>query len=190
MARSIIQSESLNLADDFAFTGTVSGAGGGKILQIQYTQYTGTTSDAMTDGNHYTIDELAVNITPSSTSSIIRLEAFVYGEWSTDAVIWNSNWYFLRDSTKLRAPADGTAARGIAMGTWRSIAGDNNDSTPEGTAYSYFDTPSTTSQITYKVGVYVSATATWYTNKTVNAANNNHGFERGISSIIATEIAG
>lgn len=28
MARSIIQSESLNLADDFAFTGTVSGAGG------------------------------------------------------------------------------------------------------------------------------------------------------------------
>jgi len=29
MARSIIQSESLNLADDFAFTGTVSGVASG-----------------------------------------------------------------------------------------------------------------------------------------------------------------
>ena len=164
--------------------------GGGKILQVKYTQYTGTTSDAMTANNDYAIDELAVNITPSSTSSIIRLEAFVYGEWSTDAVIWNSNWYFLRDTTKLQAPADGTAGRGIAMGTWRSIAGSNNHSTPEGTAYSYFDTPSTTSQITYKVGVFVSQTATWHTNKVVESANNNTAYERGISSIIATEIAG
>ena len=168
----------------------IGGGRTGEVLQVQYTQYTSTTSDAMSAGSDCTIDELAVNITPSSTSSIIRLEAFVYGEWSTDAVIWNSNWYFLRDSTKLQAPADGTAGRGIAMGTWRFIAGDNNDSTPEGTAYSYFDTPSTTSQITYKVGIYVSQSATWHTNKTVNANNNNTGYERGISSIIATEIAG
>ena len=188
MAKSVIQSEGLNLADNFAFTGTVSGVG--SILQIQYTQYTGTTSDAMTSNNNYTIDELAVNITPSSTNSVIRLEAFIYGEWSTDAIIWNSSWYFLRDSTKLQAPADGTAGRGIAMGTWRSIAGDNNDSTPEGTAYSYFDTPATTSQITYKVGVYVGQTGTWHTNKTANPDNNSIGYERGISSIIATEIAG
>ena len=188
MALIKVKSEGVDLSDNFAFTGTVTGAG--NILQTQYTQYTGTTSDAMTANNDYAIDELAVNITPSATNSIIRLEAFVYGEWSTDAVIWNSNWYFLRDSTKLQAPADGTAGRGIAMGTWRSIAGDNNDSTPEGTAYSYFDTPSTTSQITYKVGVFVSQTATWHTNKVVSSANNNTGFERGISSIIATEIAG
>ena len=33
MPLSKIQSESMNLADNYAFTGTVSGAGGGKLLQ-------------------------------------------------------------------------------------------------------------------------------------------------------------
>ena len=34
MPISKMQSESVNLADNFAFTGTVTGAGGGKILQV------------------------------------------------------------------------------------------------------------------------------------------------------------
>ena len=34
MALTKLQAEGLNLADTFAFTGTVSGAGGGKILQV------------------------------------------------------------------------------------------------------------------------------------------------------------
>jgi hypothetical protein len=42
MALSKIQSESINLADDYTFTGTVSGAGGGKVLQFK--QYESTTA--------------------------------------------------------------------------------------------------------------------------------------------------
>ena len=34
MPISLVQSESVNLADNFAFTGTVTGAGGGKTLQM------------------------------------------------------------------------------------------------------------------------------------------------------------
>ena len=40
------------------------------------------------------------------------------------------------------------------MGTSISIYVDNSTSTPENAYYTYFDTPSTTSQITYKVAVY------------------------------------
>ena len=64
MALSKIQAESMNLADTFAFTGTVSGAG--KILQIQ----TGTKSGSnATDSSGSFIDSgLSVTITPGSSS--------------------------------------------------------------------------------------------------------------------------
>jgi len=34
MAQIKLQADGLNLADTFAFTGTVTGAGGGKLLQV------------------------------------------------------------------------------------------------------------------------------------------------------------
>ena len=41
-------------------------------------------------------------------------------------------------------------------------------STPEAVSYSYFDSPNTTSQITYKVGVVGYYANTVYVNRTVN----------------------
>ena len=81
---------------------------------------------------------------------------------------------------------------GVLMGTSITYDAANNASTPEHAVYSYFDTPSTTSQITYKVGVYQgqSATQTWYTNRTVGDSTNNSQYERGTSFISVTEIAG
>ena len=35
-----LQSEGLNLADNFAFTGTITGAGGGKLLQLVQSTFT------------------------------------------------------------------------------------------------------------------------------------------------------
>ena len=62
-------------------------------------------------------------------------------------------------------------------------------STPETVYYSYFDAPSTTSQITYKVGVSVNANSTLNVNRTGNDTDNAQA-ERGISFISATEIGG
>ena len=68
MAITKIQSESLNLADDFTFTGTVAGAGGGKVLQVvtatDSAQRNTTSTSFVTNSN-----TLTVSITPSSTSN-------------------------------------------------------------------------------------------------------------------------
>ena len=52
-----------------------------------------------------------------------------------------------------------------------------------------FDSPSSTSQITYKVGVQMNSNRTWYLNRTV-ADTDSFNYERGISLICVTEIAG
>ena len=63
----------------------------GSVLQVQNTQYTGTTSTSCADSTNVELSHLTVNITPTSTSSIIRIDAAVTGEWSNSAAIWNSN---------------------------------------------------------------------------------------------------
>ena len=63
----------------------------------------------------------------------------------------------------------------------------NNASTGNFLHMAYFDTPNTTSAITYKLGVIVNAAQQVYINRTVtetDAAN----YENGVSWISATEI--
>lgn len=67
MALSKIQSESINLADTFAFTGTVSGAGGGKVLKVQHFEST----TAIASANAIPHD----NTTPTSTEGTVIMSA-------------------------------------------------------------------------------------------------------------------
>ena len=159
----------------------------GSIIQVKYTQFTGTNSIAV-DGDSVLTD-LTVNITPTSTSSIIKIEAMVNGEWSEQDGATDSAWFFYRDSTKLSHAAASNRNVGILMGTSITYAIDNENSTPEHAIYSYFDSPSSTSQITYKVGVNPRLSRTWYLNRTV-ADTDATNYERGISLICVTEIAG
>ena len=139
----------------------------GTVLQVQSLQYTSTTQTTCATQSNQSLDHLSVNITPTSTSSIIRIDAMVNGEWAADSPKYNSVWFFYRDSTKLSAPAASGRAVGVLMGTSITYNTDAG-STPEHVVYSYFDTPSTTSQVTYKVGVYQGSGTNynWYTNKT------------------------
>ena len=161
--------------------------GTGAVLQMPFTQYTGTTSVAV-NNTSVAIDVLAVNITPKSTSSIIRLDTHIFHEHSLSAGTTDSVWFFYRDTTKLGHAQAGSRQSGISMGTI-SYDEANANSTPEIASYSYFDAPNTTSQITYKVGFMTYHNATIYINRTVSDADNN-GNERGISFISATEIGG
>ena len=96
-------------------------------------------------------------------------------------------WFFYRDSTKLAHAQVGNRGAGISVSTI-SIALEAG-STPEIATYSYFDSPNTTNQITYKVGHlnYGSYTLNINRNNT-DADSTQH--ERGISFISATEIGG
>ena len=161
----------------------------GGIIQVQYTQFTGTNSVGVSNIADTVFTDLTVNITPASTSSIIKVEAMVNGEWGNQDGATDSTWFFMRDSTKLAHPTAGNRNVGVRMGNYISYHSANADSTPEGAYYSYFDSPSSTSQITYKVAARAGTSFTYYLNRTVGDTD-AVGYERGTSFICVTEIAG
>jgi hypothetical protein len=174
-------------------TGTINSGRfpSGSIIQTQYTQIDATSQWTCNSNTDKEISVLAVNITPVSTNSIIKIEAMVNGEWGAQGSIFNAAWFFYRDSTKLAAPVAGNRNSAILMGTALTYQSSDTSSTPEHANYSYFDTPSTTSQITYKVGVRQSENSAtdWYLNRCV-ADTDLKDQERGVSLICVTEIAG
>jgi hypothetical protein len=167
-----------------------SGIPSGGIIQVQHTQFTGTNTASLTSNTSDSLSDLTVNITPISTSSIIHLQAHIFCEFGNDATgnVWDHVFFFYRDTTKLGHAAAGNRNVGVSMVT-RTVTGNDDDSTPEIVRYDYFDTPASTSQITYKCGVQAAHTDTLYINKTVGDLDTAN-YERGISFISATEIAG
>jgi len=188
-----IQSTTGNAAMTVANTGVITAPNAiiapGSVLQVQYTQYTGTFSQAVNADTNTIIGSsaLSVSITPKSTSSIIKIDAHIFHEWANSGSPHNSVWFFYRDSTKLAHAQVGTALCGITN-TLISYSTDGS-STPEIANYTYFDTPSTTSAITYKVGTINNASTTVFVNKN-NSSSTTNEYERGISFISATEIGG
>lgn len=165
-----------------------SGIPSGGIIQVQRTQFTGTNSESLSVNTDTPLTDLTVSITPISTSSIIHLQAHIFCELGDDGNSYEHIFFFYRDTTKLGQSAANNRNVGISMAT-RTYDQANNNSTPLIARYDYFDTPSTTSAITYKCGVNTIAADTIFINQTV-ADTDNVSYERGISSIIATEIAG
>jgi len=175
---------------DNQLTGTLSAARfpSNSIIQVKYTQFTGTNSISCPTVTEAVFTDLTVSITPSSTSSIIKIEAGIMGEFDVNTVPYNFMFYFLRDSTFLGAPTAGSRTSGIQSPVPSYF---DATSTPDSCYYSYFDSPSSTSSITYKVAGKNGWTAnsTFYLNRTVNDADSSQ-YERGVSFICATEIAG
>ena len=172
---------------------TTSGSGfvkpmAGSIIQIQYDQYTGTDSQSISSQTDTALDNLSVSITSTSTSSVIKLEAQIFFEPSTVVSEYNNLFFFYRDSTKLAADTAGSRPLGVSISTTGFYSNDAS-STPSMAHLTYFDTPSSTSAITYKVGAWFYGAVTFYMNRSVTDTN-GADYERGISLISATEIAG
>ena len=66
------RSRGINLADTFAFSGTVSGAGGGKLLQLVNGKNVG--GNTATTSTSYVTTGLTLSITPTAANSKIRIE--------------------------------------------------------------------------------------------------------------------
>jgi len=165
----------------------ISGAGaGGKILQVVSTTLDTRFSQSISANTNTAITNFEVSITPSSTSSKILLTSSWMGEFGNSDAIYSTMWFFYRDSTKLGHAQTGSRSCGIqtaALSYWVN----NASSTPESMYMQYIDSPSTTSAITYKVGLYGDRAHTLWTNGTVTDQDNS-SYERGLSSIIAMEI--
>ena len=180
---------------------TTSGSGfvkpmAGSIIQIQYTQVTALSSMSSM-GSYATgtdVTPMNVSITPVSTSSKVKIDVSMMGEFANNAGPHNVMFWLKRTigatTTNLRAPASNTNnALGIAPAT---ITYDSNsDSTPEHLSFFYFDEPSTTSAVTYQLTMTNGSTSgvIWRINQNGNTGGGGD-YERGISCITATEIAG
>ena len=166
-----------------------SGIPSGGIIQVQRTQFTGTSAPSITASTDTALTDLTVNITPASTNSVIHLQAHIFCELGVDQNnSFNHTFFFFRDTAKLSHAAASGRNVGISMAT-RTFYDANDDSTPIIARYDYFDTPASTSQITYKCAIRTRVNDTLVINRTIGDADANYS-ERGISFISATEIAG
>jgi len=145
----------LKLDDTFAFTGTVSGAGGGKILAV-YQDYTTSETQTTTDNTYTDISGLAITLTPASSSSKFWLN------WNTHpANATGSAQAFNFSMDFKRAISGGTTTSAIinttnSSGMNRRYNYDNRSDDLAGINYfnpclaiSWLDSPSTASAITY-----------------------------------------
>ena len=131
---------------------------------------------------------LSLSITPKSANSKILLTARVFHELNVTAN-HTTLWSFYRDSTKLAAPIVGNRRSGIAQTAIGYISADA-DSTADTVSYNYYDSPNTTSAITYIVSFnHTSSNVILNLNRT-QADGNSSGYERGISILIAQQIGG
>ena len=85
MPLSRIQSESMNLGDDFAFTGTITGAGGGKLLKVQHYD----SNTAISGGGTVPYD----NTTPLSTEGTVIMTATFDPVSASSSLIFLINVY-------------------------------------------------------------------------------------------------
>jgi len=161
----------------------------GHVLQVKYFQLTTSQTETYPTANtDQAISNFVVNITPNSTSSIMKIEANLMYESANAA--WDTMWFFYRDTTKLgnTQSSPGSRQLGISPGLDNYNQG-NNDSTPEFATLTYFDVPSTTSAINYKLAVRTNSASNFFINRTVTDSDIT-GSERGVSFISVTEIGG
>jgi hypothetical protein len=175
MAQIKLQAEGLNLADTFAFSGTVTGAGGGKIGQVIFGN---TAVKVVGSGGGFVDTGLTASITPTATSSkvLVLINQQFYKGNSTSGYVY----------MKLQRQIDGGGYSDhkyiTALGNY--VAGDSGGTDYIGAnTYSgmMLDTTNTTSQVDYKT---VSQNETW------NEMNpdDTGGAERGEADITLMEI--
>ena len=156
-------------------SGTANNFGGGKIGQVvsvlKTSKFT-TSSTSMTD-----VTGLTVNITPAATSSkvLVTVSLGSFQNGSNNARAYAS---ILRNSTAL---AQGDAATGVEC-TFASCQRSNDGQWVQApTAFSFLDSPSTTSETTYKLQATIGGDGG---NVAINSSYSNDSNSGNCSSTI------
>ena len=167
--------------------GFEAAAAGGKLLQVVSTNYTTATSMSFSANTVTDITGITVNITPAATSSKIFVMCRAMVECGT-VEIENSMIGLKRDSTEVGGVSQTGSNRNYGI-TVFSIGyySQENGSTPEVASFHFLDSPSSTSELTYKATFRHEGNGTLYINRTItddDAANK----ERGTCNITVMEI--
>jgi len=132
------------------------------------------------------VSGLTVAITPSATSSKVRVEGFINSARDTNAPF--ATLRIMRDSTPIGI---GDAASSRPRVTAHVVITANSDSSNIAVPFSFTDEPSTTSEVIYGIQLYNtgSGPVNYYVNRTPGDTNSSV-YPRSISTITATEVAG
>ncbi len=163
----------------------------GHIIQVVNTHLTTTLTTSLTAGAALThdISGLSASITPKSVNSKIYITARWFGEFGAADGAYNAMFGIKRNGTAIGLV---TNTYGLTTAT-QSYTYTDASSTPEAMFMDLYDSPATTSSLTYQVYVgFLSSSQTLYTNRTVSDSGGgaSTGYERGTSSITLFEIAG
>jgi len=155
----------------------------GSILQVVTAVKTDTFSTAST--SFVAITGISVSITPSSTSS--RIAVFVsFGNASQASATYTTAFRVMRDSTAIGV---GDASGSRPRASFRNVS-TGSDHSGE-CSFSWIDSPSSVSALTYTVQVQCQSPETFYLNRTATDSDGTAAYQaRSASSITVMEIKG
>ena len=154
-------------------------SGGGKLLQVVHTTVTAE-SFSTTSTSDTEITGLNASITPSATTSKIRITVMITAGGNSGNTL---GFGLMRDSTQIGSSSNATDYQRNAM-----VAEYTPDSGYSHTVtYQYLDSPSTTSETTYKATVNNRYSYGFYLNKPPTSSTDDY-VVKGVSNIILEEI--
>ena len=164
--------------DNLNVNSTLTADGLGKVLQVVQTTKTDTFSTSSATFTDLT--GMAVNITPVNSSN--KVLVFVNTNASTSST-YNTMFNLVRGSTDIFKGDVGGGSQSRATSQARHT--DSNGSL--NVVFHFLDSPSTTSQVTYKVQIMAQSGGTSYVNRT-SSDSNSQGIARITSTITAIEV--
>ena len=180
---------STTISGNATCSGTATGFGGGKLLQV--VQGGSNVASSQSVASKATADTgIQVSITPSSASSKILIIATISGCKSANIYNWAMT---LQKKTGSGSFANLTAANGAAAGNrYLAISGTRMDNiySMYNVGFNFLDTAGSTDTLIYRAAYFNSSgsTRTLYINRTADDSDNND-YPRGASWIQALEVA-
>lgn len=185
--------------DDNEFEGYKNGSwdsiGGGSEANFQFTQTDTVVAYPLTYNTPEPLSLLTVSITPISTSSVIRIESHIFGEFDFGRASYDHNVLLGRSINGgpieyLRNSNSSAVSRGITSFSTNYHDVDD-DSTAEVCAMVYYDQPNTILPTTYTVYIQTgSLTVTYFNLNRVINSSTAVNYEYGVSNMSASDGAG
>jgi len=142
-------------------------SGGGGIIQIVSTNFTGTWSGDSGSNTWDTVTDLNTAITPKFSTSKIFIMLFI-GSWDSNGSNQRGGIQLLRNSTAI---CIGDAASSRTRSTVSTVGSNSNTDTNGGISVNFLDSPATTSAVTYKVQSMTEGSYTTYINRSSSDAD-------------------
>ena len=157
--------------------------GGGGIIQVVSTTFTGTWSGSSGSGTFDNIDDLNTSITPKFSTSKIFVMVNI-GQWDSSGLNQRGSIRLVRDSTAICVgDAAGNRQRSSA-----TTFGANSNTDQGGLNICFMDSPATTSAVTYKVQSQTEGSYTTYINRSSSDADSGT-IQRCASTVTLMEIS-